>query len=174
MVLPNQRRQIDSNKFIAVTINISASKKDRGVFNNRVECHFEIPSLNRRFAITRPLIVRIGSGADYEALKAKNTYFVRKPARRGPITRYIAGIRPQALAEIKWARKLEMYDMTNDLQAILSQEELKPTEKLTIIRATLLPGAFGPNTYGQYMHQMLWIEEERARLVRVTDQIERC
>ncbi|KAL5476887.1 hypothetical protein ACEPAI_3073 [Sanghuangporus weigelae] len=162
IVHPSRRRQINSNNAIPIKINISASKNDRGIFQNRLEFHFEIPALNRGFAMTRPMVARIGSNADYEALKGTKPYVVRKRARGNKVTRYIGGIRPQALAEIKWARKLKQYVTPIDVQAILSRDDLRPFEKLNMIRSTLMFGEFGSNTYGRHLQVMLWVEEERA------------
>ncbi|KAL5498587.1 hypothetical protein ACEPAH_1941 [Sanghuangporus vaninii] len=158
----NRRRQINSNDTISVQIYVCASKNDRGVFQNRLEFQFEIPGLKRGFAMTRPVVARIGSNADYEALKVTKPYVVRERAGGNKVTRYIGGIRPQALAEIKWARKLKQYVMPGDVQAILSRDDLRPFEKHNMIRSTLMFGEFGSDAYGQHLQVMLWVEEGRA------------
>ncbi|KAL5514267.1 hypothetical protein ACEPAG_2355 [Sanghuangporus baumii] len=159
VVHPNRLRQISDNSAIPIKINVIASKNDRGAFQNRLEFHFEIPALNRGFAMTRSVVARIGSNADYEALKVTKPYVVRKRTWGNKATRYIRGIRPQALAEIKWARQLKQYVTPID---VLSRDDLKPFEKLNMIRSTLMFGEFGSNTYGRHLQVMLWVEEERA------------
>lgn len=116
-----------------------ATRTDRGLFENRLELLFEIPSQCKQFAITRTITARVG---------------IMVP--------------PHVLAKFKWARRLQAYPAPPDLENLAFKKDLKTDEKVIIVRKSFMPGTFGIKTYSKHMQTMLWIEEEQARLALPT------
>lgn len=158
-----QRCQLNRTNGTSVSVKISASKSDRGLFENRLELYFEIPSQHRRFTITRPIAARVGSQTDYEQLKATKPYIRRKRIAGFKFNRFVAGVRPAALAKIVWRKKLKEYPIPPELYHITSGIDLDLSEKLEMLRASFIPGELDTSTYAKHMQTRMWIEEEQAR-----------
>ncbi|EJC99752.1 P-loop containing nucleoside triphosphate hydrolase protein [Fomitiporia mediterranea MF3/22] len=158
-----RRRSITCTNSTNIKIQLSVRKQQRGNFESRLELCFEIPAQNRRFVITRLITARVGSEFDHETLKATESYIPRKKNGRPRITRFIPGIRPPYLTNIRWAKKLGKFNQPGGLIEAAFAEGIGIKDRVNATRSSFMPGTFREKQYSRHLQTMLWIEEEQAR-----------
>ncbi|KAI0093451.1 P-loop containing nucleoside triphosphate hydrolase protein [Irpex rosettiformis] len=158
---------IQRNQQIAFTVTFRP-EGNNGRYEDRIEFIFEDSRLNKRFAITRPMVAMVGVKEDFELLKATRPYVRPKRSEQleEPIAKVTPGVPPPAIAEFKWAVRLLPYVAPKSLKKVLDESEstnLSPSKIAARIRAAFIPNQLSADTYARHFAYMLWIEEERAK-----------
>jgi helicase MOV-10 len=130
---------------------------NRGRYEDRIEFLFEDISLNQTFTISRPVRAVVGVSAELDLLRPTAPYEPPKPRAREPDGPMVDGIKPPALAAIKWVIKLPEAMIPEYVRpAIESGIRL---EKIRRVERTLLPRNLNNETYARHWRVLLWIEE---------------
>ncbi|GJJ10625.1 hypothetical protein Clacol_004852 [Clathrus columnatus] len=135
-----------------------------GRFNDRVEIIFQDITLQKQFAITRPIQAVVGNLADLEFLKPSAPY---KPAKRvQPVSDDdpIPGVRPPQLAEIEWAVSLPRALPPKTLETLLLTIRNRGKLIETIKQKWLPPPPLDVDTYTRHFRVLLHIEEVQMKL----------
>ncbi|KAG8834962.1 hypothetical protein FRC17_006265, partial [Serendipita sp. 399] len=136
------------------------SKSSRGRFQDRLELIFHDITAQRRFAIVKSLSAIVSNREDYEVLKPSAPYIPKGARKREVIKEVEGGVRPLAIAEIKWTVTLPEYAMAKSMKTILDMQGMQ--EKIRLLRAGFVPRTFTRETHARMFHILLWIEEHQS------------
>ncbi|KAG8819128.1 hypothetical protein FRC17_010599, partial [Serendipita sp. 399] len=136
------------------------SKRSRGRFQDRLELIFHDITAQRRFAIVKSLSAIVSNREDYEVLKPSAPYIPKGARKREVVKEIEEGVRPPAIAEIKWTVSLPDYTMAKSMKTILDMQGMQ--EKIRLLRAGFIPRAFTRETHARMLHILLWIEEHQS------------
>lgn len=146
--------------------NIVVSFSPRGIqgrHSDRLELYFKVTDTDEKFVITRPIEATVGSDEDHKLLKATSQHSPFKKKKKFETADYEDGVRPPALAEIKWVNSLGPFT----IPANLVEAAFKGNQSSRMTAGNLKKrfpelSHLSPGGYAQNVQYMIWIEEEQA------------
>jgi hypothetical protein len=135
-----------------------------GRYEDRLELVFEDTQLKKRFMISRPLQVVVGSKAEHEALRPRIPYAPRPRTARDAVTTTVKGVAPPATNAIPYVGALPRALPPAQLLAVLNRSE--PAKKqVDHVKRVHLPQELSSSTYARNFKTLLWVEEHKAEYV---------
>lgn len=133
------------------------SRKLPGRSADRLELVFHDYALDTRFSITRTLNAVVGSQADWNILRPTAPYRPKARKKRDGEREVLPGVRPPALATIKWVVKLPPADIPPDLERLVVGRDIKAI--LRDVKKTRLPRELTRETHARWFSTLLHLDE---------------
>lgn len=136
---------------------------NRGLYGDRVEFGFEVPSNGNKFAITRSVKANVTVEAHRRQLAPVAPYVRprrRRRDQRGPVT---DGTRPSSYERQKtaWVYRVPDFKIPVELKEIFEDGTVdSKVERLKLEQVNL---GMGHVSYGKFWQTLLWAEEHQAQ-----------
>ncbi|EAU82902.2 RNA helicase [Coprinopsis cinerea okayama7 len=132
-----------------------------GRYDDRLELVFEDTQLKKKFIVSRPLKIVIGSKAEHQALQPVKPYTPRPRTRREPAQNVVEGVPPPSSHSIPYIVRLPRAVIPTNLLTVLDGGE--PLRKqIEHVRRIFFPREFCSATYARHFKNLIWIEEHKS------------
>ncbi|TFK28524.1 RNA helicase [Coprinopsis marcescibilis] len=150
---------ITSNR--PVQVKLSFRQRFIGRYEDRLELVFVDTQLRKKFVISRPLNVIVGSKSEHEALKPALPYTPRPRTTREPEKNVVEGVPPPSSSSIPYVVSLPRAPIPNHLLVVLNGTE-SVAKQVEHIKRVHLPSKVSGLTYARHFKNLLWIEEHKT------------
>jgi helicase MOV-10 len=162
-VLPLDTTQSEkTNTAFDISVLFKLIRFNIGRYNALVEVKFRDHMTRREFSIVRSLRAIVGDSADHATLAASTPYASPNRGRRAIVNEFVPGERPPAFRKNPYRRRIDQYSIPQDLLDALTTGSKEIEDVVMRVRNQFIPNVFDSDTYGDFMSNLLWIEEQRA------------